>query len=244
MKHRNIEQESFLYKIVEELSRDNAPIIFKGGLALKDLLYINNPDLNIDRKTIDIDANWTENYDLSKINYYLENAIKKIAPNYKLVLYREANDNKSMGFNVINEEEEIITKIDLDIKDNPFYVICNVNDVEIKYSSLEKIMADKLSSISNEHIFRRTKDILDTYLIVKNNKVDVDKIKDILDFDGRKLGDFSTMLSNKDILEESYKKLTGISNKPEFSEVWEIVTEYLEENELIINKKEDYEMEM
>ena len=56
MNHKkNIERT--LYRIVEEISKENAPIVFKGALALKDLLYINNPDLEVNRKTIDIYAN-------------------------------------------------------------------------------------------------------------------------------------------------------------------------------------------
>jgi len=58
MNHRN--DEDFLYALVDELSREKAPIIFKGGLALKDILYLYNEELIVDRKTIDIDGNWTQ----------------------------------------------------------------------------------------------------------------------------------------------------------------------------------------
>ena len=45
MIHTNTELEKILYNIIEELSKEDPTIIFKGGLALKDLLYINNPNL-------------------------------------------------------------------------------------------------------------------------------------------------------------------------------------------------------
>ena len=39
MNRENHNLEYFLYQVIEELSKEDAPIIFKGGLALKDLLF-------------------------------------------------------------------------------------------------------------------------------------------------------------------------------------------------------------
>jgi len=138
-----------------------------------------------------------------------------------------------MGFNILDENRELITKIDLDIKDNPFYIECNINDVNRKYSSLEKIMTDKLLSLSGTHVFRRTKDLLDVFLIIKNHQIDTRKVEEILNYESKNLGDFSTMISNKSLLEESYNKLERITNKPSFDEVWDSIIAYLENNNLI-----------
>lgn len=54
MNRENQNLEYFLYQVIEELSKEDAPIIFKGGLALKDLLFLVNENINVDRKTIDI----------------------------------------------------------------------------------------------------------------------------------------------------------------------------------------------
>ena len=53
MNHKNENLEYFLYQVIEELSKEDAPIIFKGGLALKDLLFLVNENINIERKTIE-----------------------------------------------------------------------------------------------------------------------------------------------------------------------------------------------
>ena len=138
-----------------------------------------------------------------------------------------------MGFKVVDEKNNLITKIDLDIKDNPFYIICNINDVDIKYSSLEKMMADKIFVLSNTHIFRRIKDILDVYLIISNCNIDIEKVKEILKYDKRELEDFSTLLSNKQLVKESYDKLIGVKNKPDFEKVWNTTIKYLEKNKFL-----------
>ena len=236
MNSNDIELESFLHNVITEISKLNAPIVFKGGLALKDLLYMSNPKQKIERRTIDIDANWTGDIDEKEIFKVLETAIKKVEPTYSLKCYRMASEHKSMGFEIIDDMKEIITKIDLDIKDNPFYVIFTINNTNIKYSSIEKILADKLFALSGTKVFRRGKDLLDVYLIISDNDLDLDKIKDILKYDNRKLDNFKTMIDNEELMKKAYDSLRGITNKPDFAQVWNKVIEYLKINNLITNK--------
>ena len=158
MNNKRNNLENILYRIVEEVSKENAPIVFKGGLAINDILSHENSNNNIERKTVDIDANWTGNVDHNQITKTFEKAIKRVNPNYKIELYRLPDKGKSMGYKIL-DNNIVITKIDLDIKNNPFYVIYRINDIDVKYSSKEKIMADKLSALSNEHPFRRAKDL-------------------------------------------------------------------------------------
>ena len=233
MNHKDRELENFLYQVITEISKANAPIVFKGALALKDLLYMSNPDLKIERRTIDIDANWTDKLNENKIFEIIDDAIKRIEPTFKLKCSRVASENQSMGFEILDDLDNIITKIDLDIKDNPFYVICNINDVNIKYSSLEKIFSDKLFALSGTKVFRRGKDILDFYLIISDNIIDLQKVNEILTYDNRVLGNFETMLNNKDLMNKAYDSLIGITNKPDFDEVWNKVVDYLQKNNLI-----------
>lgn len=239
MKHDE-KLESFLYRVIEEVSKENAPIVFCGALALKDLLYLNNPDFNIDRKTTDIDANWCEIYDQTKIINIFDNAVKKINDSYRVELFRTPADRRSMGLSICDDKNIEITKIDINIKENPFYVVCNINDTNIKYSSFEKIMADKLYSITNEHVYRRIKDLLDIYMIISNNDVNFEKIKEILEYDNRILGDCSTLLNNRSIIESGYNSLIGITNKPKFSLVWNQIISYLEKNNIIDNYNDNY----
>ena len=237
MSNEDRELETFLYQIISEISKTDAPIVFKGGLALKDLLYKINPDQKIERRTVDIDANWTDKVNPEKIYKVLENAVKKVEPSYKIKYSRMAGENRSMGFEILDNEDIIVAKIDLDIKDNPFYVICEVNDVNIKYSSIEKMLADKLFALSGPRVFRRGKDILDVYLIISDNKINLDKVLEILEYDNRKLDNFKTMLDNKEVMQKAYDSLKGITNKPDFEEVWDKVMNYLVENKLFEKNK-------
>ena len=142
-----------------------------------------------------------------------------------------------MGYRILDKENEVITEIDLDMKQNPFYIIAEVNNINVKYSSIEKIFADKISALSGSRVFRRSKDLLDVYLILKNQHINIDKVKEILDFDKRELGDFSTMIQNKEDMKHAYDSLKEITNKPTFEEVWKEVTEFLIANHLIENEE-------
>ena len=227
--------EKVLYRIVEELSKEKAPIIFKGALALKDLLYMNNPDLLIDRKTTDIDANWIEEYNKDKIISIIDRAVKIVNPDYKVELYREPASHKSLGLKILDKDNSVFAKMDIDIMDNPFYIECTINDINIKYSDFNKMMSDKLFSISNDFVFRRAKDLLDIYLIIKDNKINKEDIEKVLNYENRKLGDFSAMLNGKKELEHAYNTLEGIKNKPDFNIVWNSILDYLT-NEKFLDK--------
>ncbi len=233
MNNESEQLESFLKRVIIEISKLDAPIIFKGGLALKDILNNINPDETIERRTIDIDGNWIGEVDSHKVTDVLIQAVKNVDSSYSVELYRNAGENQSMGYRILDHENEVITEIDLDMKQNPFYVIAQINHVNVKYSSIEKIFADKLSVLSGPRVFRRSKDLLDVYLILKNQSIPMEKVKEILDYDKRKLGDFSTMLQNKEDVKHAYDTLKEITNKPEFEEVWKEITDFLRANHLL-----------
>ena len=215
------------------MSKEKAPIVFKEALALKNLLFINNPNLEINRKTSDIDANWIDKYDENKIINIIDTAVKQVDSNYKARLYRKPEVNVSMGISILDENDMIVSKIDMDIKDNPFYVICNIDDVDIKYSNFSKMMCDKLRSLSSETVFRRMKDLLDVYLIISDNNISKNDIKIVLEYENKKMGDFSTLLNNKEKARHGYETLKYIDNKPEFDIVWNNVIDYLKKEKFI-----------
>lgn len=242
--NHNKDIEKVLQEIIIELSKEEAPIIFKGAMALKELLYLNNPDIDITRKTRDIDANWIEEYDEERIIDVIDKAVKKVNSEYSVSVYREPAPNKSMGIKVLDKDGSVFTKIDMDIKDNPFYIVCNVDDINIKYSSFDKMMSDKLYSLSSTHVFRRVKDLLDVYLILKDNDIEKESIEKVLKYENRKLDDFDTILNNKEEIEKSYNSLEGIINKPDFDIVWDYVFNYLEKEKFIkLEKNKDFDLE-
>ena len=64
-------------------------------------------------------------------------------------------------------------------------------------------------------------------MIISDNIIDLQKVKEILTYDNRILGNFETMLNNKDLMNKAYDSLIGITNKPDFNGVWNKVVDYL-----------------
>ena len=234
MSHVNDSLEIILYNIIEELSKADAPIVFKEALALKNLLYMNNTNIELNRRTTDIDANWCDEYNEDKIIEIVDKAVKKVNDSYSIELYRLPGKNVSMGINILDENKIILSKIDMDIKNNPFYIICKINDTNIKYSNINKMMCDKLLSISGSHVFRRIKDLFDIYLIISNYEIKKDDIDNILKYESKKLGDFSILLSDKELIKNGYDKLKNIDNKPDFEIIWNTLIKFLVNEKFII----------
>jgi len=49
---------------------------------------MNNPDLKLNRRTTDIDANWCSEYNENKIIEIIDASVKKVNNNYSVELYR------------------------------------------------------------------------------------------------------------------------------------------------------------
>lgn len=228
------DSEEFLYLLMEELSRIGAPVVFKGALVLK--IHLNeNAKNSVKRITKDIDANWNGRGDIVLIRNTLIKAVSNINSSYTVVVKRIPRSSKeSAGFDIKDEKSVKITSIDLDLKDNPFYVNLTLDNQKIKCSSLSKIIADKFSAISTEKVYRRIKDILDIYLLSNLEDFSFEEVKEILIYDERDYGDFSTLLNNKEKIEHGYSRLKRVENKPEFEEVWNTIVPLIDKAKQIM----------
>lgn len=210
-----------------ELTNINAPIVFKGGLVLKMMLLENN--IGTVRYTTDLDGNWIENNNIDQMKEIITRAVKNIRPDYTVTISRLPSEKSSAGFLILDEHQQKFTKIDLDVKDNPFYVEYLIEESVIRCASFEKIIADKLNALSDKKVFRRSKDLLDIYLLSEEENIDFTKVLEVLKKDNRNIGSFETLLNNLPAMEHAYNKLKGIENKPPFYIVWNKVSIIIED---------------
>ena len=91
------------------------------------------------------------------------------------------------------------------------------------------MIADKVSVVSSDKVFRRIKDVVDLYYISRVFEFDRENILKILEQSGRVLGDFDGFINKTDELKHSYEKFrfAGGVNKPPFDEVYEAVKAFL-----------------
>ena len=107
--------EEILYTIANNLEKVNAPIAIKGGLLLHASLSEHQSPIN--RKTMDIDANWiNQPPNINDMQNILEQAVKLSYPDYTVTTHRPYGTQQSAGFHVIDEKGRIFTHIDIDVQ--------------------------------------------------------------------------------------------------------------------------------
>ena len=222
-----MELMEFLYRVMEELGNAGVPIVFKGAMVLNLAIKNNNPS-KVERATRDIDGDWVgELPTMKEIEKALQNAVNKVDSSLNIQVVRVFGERKSAGFKISNERGEKIASIDLSIRQNRFCksYISYVNGVAIKGASLSKMLSDKIYAISSGNVCRRTKDVLDIYVMSFIMKIDADELHQIWKESGRVLGDFKEYKIRFSELEEAYGKMKGIKNKPDFIEVYNRVSD-------------------
>lgn len=212
-----------LYQVIRNLEVIQAPVAIKGGLLLRASLRKYRSD--IERNTIDIDANWlSKSPDIFEMQSVLKQAVQLSFPDYDVTIRRHYGEAQSAGFEIRNENGEVITHMDIDVEcpiEVKQYMIENEPFTGVV---MEEMLSDKISVLSSPQIMRRTKDLLDVYAITKS--IPYDRVKLLCRLSERDLGDFSTLRTRKEDLRHGYEKLRGVINKPDFDLVYETVSDY------------------
>ncbi len=221
-----MELMELLYRIMEELSRNGVPIVFKGAMVLNLLIHDNNPS-HVERGTRDIDGDWTgEPPSMQKMEAVLRKAIKNVDSTLDIVINRVYGEKKSAGFKIVDENMEKVASIDLSVRNNDYAepYISYISNVVIKGASISKMLSDKLYATSGNGICRRVKDLVDIYVMSYISEFCTTEIYEIWDNTGRIPGDFSHFKSQMEEIEKAYLKMKGIVNKPDFSVLYERLT--------------------
>ena len=161
-----MELMEFLYRVMEELAKADVPIVFKGAMVLKLVIQRNNPS-TVERKTKDIDGDWVgDSPTMEQIEKALRQAVKQVDNSLDIQVVREYGEKRSAGFKIVDENQKKVARIDLSVRKNAYAVpyVSYINEVTITGASLTKMLSDKLHAISDEHIYRRIKDLLDIYV--------------------------------------------------------------------------------
>jgi len=209
--------EKILYEILKCLANANAPIIFKGALLTK--IITRNNKYNIERVTQDLDADWNgELLTINELEDYL-NSILSSLNGIELKHFRNYGEGKSAGFYVFYNNQNIAS-IDLDMRKNTYYKLYEIDGINFYGASIDKIFADKIYVLSTNLVFRRTKDIVDLYMLTSISHINKNEIISIAQSKNKPIGDFDAVFNRKDELEHAYNLLKRVINKPSFEDVY------------------------
>lgn len=238
--NENIDLMNFMYRVMEELTKEGVPVVFKGAMILNLAIKNNNPS-SVERATHDIDGDWIGNVPtMDEMENALKKAVKKIDPELDVKIKREFGEHRAAGFKIVNLNNEKIASIDLSVRQNKFCesYYSYVGGATINGASISKMLSDKIYAISGERIFNRVKDILDIYTMSFITKIDFYELQNIWNETNRTLGEFSAFKTHYDELNIAYQKMKGIKNKPDFKDVYNRVNGIIKELDinLFINK--------
>lgn len=227
-------EEKLMYKVMKAIFDSGIPISFKGSMVLKACL-LEAGYTEDTRHTVDIDANW--NFDTppsaEQMTGSLQRALDSSDIDLDVTVYRMYSEKRSAGFKLKERVTgEILFSMDIDVN-RPVSPtkIYEVEGLRFRGVSPSQMIADKLSAISTDKIFRRIKDVVDLYYISRIFEFNKADIMQTLENSGRTLGTFQGFLNRTEDLQHSYEKFrfAGGVNKPPFDEVYRSVKLYIKD---------------
>lgn len=225
-------EEKLMYEVMEAIYDSGIPISFKGSMVLKACLM----DVGYHeetRHTVDIDANWNSDVPpiADQMVESLQSAVNKNDIDLEVSLYRMYGDRRSAGFELSDKTTgEILFSMDIDVN-RPVAPtkIYEVSGLRFRGVTPLQMIADKISVISTDKVFRRIKDVVDMYYISNVFGFNADDIIQTLKNSNRTLDTFHGFLYRTGELRHSYDKFRfeGGVNKPPFEEVYLTVKTYI-----------------
>lgn len=225
-------EEKLMYEVMKAIYDSGIPISFKGSMVLKACLIEAGYSAET-RHTVDIDANWesTTPPSAEQMVESLQNVIRKNGIDLDVSLYRMYGEKRSAGFEFTEKSTgEKLFSMDIDVN-RPIQPtkIYEVEGLKFRGVYPVQMMADKLSVISTDKVFRRIKDVVDMYYISKVFYFDKESIVQTLKNSNRVLDTFDGFIRRTEDLKHSYEKFrfAGGVNKPMFEEVYNTVSLYI-----------------
>ncbi len=225
-------EEKLMYKVMKAIYDSGIPISFKGSMVLKACL-METGFTEDTRHTVDIDANWNSDTlpTAEQMVESLQSAIKKYGINLEVSIYRMYGDGRSAGFELTDRETgETLFSIDIDVnRPVPPTKLYEVEGLHFRGVSPSQMIADKVSAISTDKVFRRVKDVIDLYYLSKVFAFDKTVVLQTVKNNGRTLDTFNGFLHRTEDLQHAYEKFRfeGGVNKPPFDEVYRAVKSYI-----------------
>lgn len=174
----------------------------------------------------------------------LQIALKKSGIDLEVSIYRPYGKSRSAGFELKDKDAgDVVFSMDIDVnRPIPPTKIYVVDGLQFRGVASSQMIADKVSVLSSEKVFRRIKDVVDLYYISKVFRFHKADVLQTLKNSGRSLGDFCGFLHRIEDLWHSYEKFRfeGDVYKPPFEEVYRTVKAYIKD---VLPREKNRDME-
>ncbi|MCD7845724.1 MAG: nucleotidyl transferase AbiEii/AbiGii toxin family protein [Oscillospiraceae bacterium] len=226
--------EEWMYRVMKAVYDSGIPVDFKGSMVLRACLMEAGYSEEI-RHTVDIDGDWYWEAPPSagQLTQALQRALQKSGIELDVSLYRMYGEGRSAGFELTERSSgDVLFSMDIDIN-RPMRPtkIYEVGGFQFRGATPSQMLADKLSVVSTDRVFRRIKDVVDLYYMSKVFPFDRIQVIRLVQNSGRTLGDFHGFLLETAALKHAYEKFRftgGVSREP-FEPVYQAVRVYIQD---------------
>jgi hypothetical protein len=169
----------------------------------------------------------------------ITNSLKQIPGNFTVTKLRDFEPAQTAGYQIyFDGNGKLVPLFKIDININQVVTsgrIYNYGDVAIRGVYPNQVLSDKISVLSGDHIFRRAKDVIDTYALAHCLEVHTDDIFRTIHQRDLTLGSFEPFMTREPFLRHAYDKLRKIVGKPPFDHVYLYLKKFL--NPFITNNR-------
>jgi hypothetical protein len=213
--------EQLMYQVLGKISAAKAPIVFKGALITK-LVLAENGYTDLNRPTVDIDANWVGTPPtMDDLVTTIQTSLGELREQFYAVAIRDYEDKKSAGISIRTKgTDKEIMSMDISIKPVVGSKVYQYGEIGIKGVLPTEILADKITVLSKPLVFRRAKDLVDVYALAHCVEVRTSEVFDVLGSKSAIVGEFAELFTRRNDVEHAYGKLKGIDRKPPFDDVY------------------------
>lgn len=226
--------EKNMYQVMRALYESGIPICFKGSMVLKACLNEVGYTDEV-RRTVDIDANWNsvDSPTAEQLVASLQSALDRHGLPIDVGIYRMYGEGRSAGFMLTDRATGAeLFSMDMDVnRPIPETRIYEIAGLRFRGVSPTQMIADKVSTVSSNKVFRRVKDVIDLYYISKAFPFPKESVLQTLKNSGRTLERFDGFLQHTDELRHAYGKFRVGDDveKPSFEEVYLTVKNYIKD---------------
>lgn len=207
-------------------------VVLKGGLALLDRIIICNPGL--ERVTRDIDLSIADEgtYDIIFSNILVIFNDNNIGLTFVINKHRgRRGAGEGYDFDVSTSYgSKHKLGIDMQIAQNGVIFTVPGNNIRLATYDSYSMLVDKISAVSSERIFRRTKDIYDIYALSILQDYSLNELVYRIMLKRPELRENAICMFRHDTIEKlayAYDKLDGINMKPDFNVVYRTTSNFV-----------------
>jgi hypothetical protein len=223
---RLTDSEKLMYDVMVAIANGNVPVVYKGAMITKLILQEHHFD-DFVRETQDVDASWAGSKPptMEQLTEMLNLALSGIG--LTAVVKREYDEKTSAGFKIVDSDNDAKLSIDIDMRASIDSRTYQYGNTTFRGVTPDSVIADKVSVVSSDKIFRRAKDLIDIYALSHCVTVKTADIRALWEREHRVIGSFNAFLNRQGDLRHTYEKLRRVDVKPEFDAIYGYLTGFL-----------------